>query len=46
MVEVNRRLYMDEQTGAKLAGFEDVRRRVGEAVRTIAAAGERSPNGG
>lgn len=45
MVEVNCRLYMDERTGAKLAGFEEVRERVGGVVRAIAAAGTMSPDG-
>jgi N-formylglutamate amidohydrolase len=37
MVEVNRALYMDEGTGAKLAGFEGVRERVSRALRQVAA---------
>jgi N-formylglutamate amidohydrolase len=37
MVEVNRGLYMDEQTGAKLAGFEAVVKRIAGAVMAMAA---------
>jgi len=37
MVEVNRGLYVDEQSGAKLPGFDGVRERVEGAVRGIAA---------
>jgi N-formylglutamate amidohydrolase len=37
MVEVNRGLYMDEQSGAKLPSFDRVRARVVDAVRALAA---------
>lgn len=37
MVEVRRDLYMDEATGEKLPGFEDVAARLREAVREVAA---------
>ena len=36
MVEVNRGLYMDERSGAKLPGFDKVRERIAGAVRGIA----------
>lgn len=38
MTEVNRGLYMDEQTGAKLPEFERVRKRVLAALTAIADA--------
>ena len=37
MVEVRRDVYMDEATGEKLPGFEDVAARLREAVREVAA---------
>jgi N-formylglutamate amidohydrolase len=37
MVEVNRGLYMDEKSGARLPPFDDVRERISGAVRAIAA---------
>jgi len=43
MVEVNRRLYMDEQSGAKLSGFDQVRERIRGAVKTIAGFEPSSP---
>jgi N-formylglutamate deformylase len=36
MVEVNRGLYMDEQTGARLPTFDDVRRRLSIVLRAMA----------
>ena len=38
MVEVNRRLYMDERSGVRLACFDGVRERLGQAVKTLVAA--------
>ncbi len=35
MVEVNRRLYMDESTGVRLAGFDRLRYRVCHAVHRV-----------
>lgn len=37
MVEVNRRLYMDEQTGERTAGLEMVRRHVATTCRRLVA---------
>ena len=38
MIEINRRLYMDEATGAKLPGFDDFRALVHEALRDLMTA--------
>ena len=35
MIEINRRLYMDEATGAKSPGFDDFRGLVNEALRDL-----------
>ena len=35
MIEINRRLYMDEATGAKSGGFDDLRALVNEALRDL-----------
>jgi hypothetical protein len=37
MVEVRRDLFMDEETGKKRPDFDDVARRVQEAVRELTA---------
>jgi N-formylglutamate amidohydrolase len=37
MIEVRHGLYMDEESGARLPGFDDVRKRISTALRTIAA---------
>ena len=37
MVEVNRGLYMDEQSGARLPSFDKVRERIEGAVKVVAA---------
>ena len=42
MVEVRRDQYMDEETGEKLPGFDDVAASVREAVRSLAGAGDAS----
>ena len=39
MVEVRRDQYMDEETGEKLPGFDDVAASIQEAVRSLAASG-------
>ncbi|MBN2352555.1 MAG: N-formylglutamate amidohydrolase [Spirochaetales bacterium] len=36
MIELNRRLYMDEWTGDKAAGFDDLKRKVTEAIGLLA----------
>jgi N-formylglutamate amidohydrolase len=36
MIEVNRRLYMDEKTGHKLPKFEDVRNAVADMLIGVA----------
>jgi N-formylglutamate deformylase len=41
MVEVRRGLYMDEKSGARLAGFDEVRERIAGALRIVAGAGSR-----
>jgi len=38
MIEVRRGLYMDERSGARGPAFDEVRERIGEALRTIASA--------
>ena len=38
MIEVNRRLYMDESTGEKTAGFEAVRNDIRDTIAEILAA--------
>jgi hypothetical protein len=38
MVEVNRRLYMDEKTGERLPGFGGVRDGLASSIRRVAAA--------
>jgi N-formylglutamate amidohydrolase len=38
MIEVRRGLYMDEETGEKLLGFDEVQKRVSRAVRAITTA--------
>jgi len=38
MIEVNRRLYMDESTGEKTAGFETVRKDIGDTITEILTA--------
>ena len=46
MVEVNRGLYLDERSGAKLPSFDVMRERVGAAVRRISGlAGARPERG-
>ena len=35
MIEVNRKLYMDEETGEKTAGFETVRRDITDAISEL-----------
>jgi N-formylglutamate amidohydrolase len=35
MIEVRRGLYMDERSGARLPGFEEIRERISTALRTI-----------
>jgi N-formylglutamate amidohydrolase len=37
MIEINRRLYMDEQTGARLGSFGAIRRRIHDAVEAFLA---------
>jgi N-formylglutamate amidohydrolase len=37
MIEVRRGLYMDERSGARLPGFEEIRERISTALRTITA---------
>jgi N-formylglutamate deformylase len=39
MIEVNRRLYMDEKTGAKLPGFKSVKDRIQAMLKELAAFG-------
>jgi N-formylglutamate amidohydrolase len=46
MVEVNRGLYMDERSGAKRPGFDEVRERIAGSVRTIAGLASSRPEGG
>jgi hypothetical protein len=41
MIEVNRRIYMDESSGLKDRGFERVRVLVGQLIVTAAAAAAR-----
>jgi N-formylglutamate amidohydrolase len=43
MVELNRRLYMDETTGAQLPGFDDALRRNQAAIAQIIAAFREPP---
>jgi N-formylglutamate amidohydrolase len=38
MIEINRRLYMDERSGLKIRNFEKVRAAVGRLIVTIAEA--------
>ena len=40
MIEVNRRLYMDESTGEKTAGFETLRKDIRDTMAEILAASE------
>ena len=42
MIEVNRRLYVDEQSGLKCPAFEQVREVVGQPIVTAAEAAARS----
>jgi N-formylglutamate amidohydrolase len=46
MVEVRRDLYMDEQSGARLPRFDEVRKRISAAVSAIAAVGVSRRDGG
>jgi N-formylglutamate deformylase len=39
MIEVRRGLYMDERSGARLPGFEEIRERISSALRALAAVG-------
>jgi hypothetical protein len=41
MIEVNRRLYMDERTGLKSRAFKQVRDVVGQLITTAAEAADR-----
>jgi N-formylglutamate deformylase len=43
MIEVRRGLYMDEGSGARLPGFEDVRERISGTLRNLAALGTGGP---
>jgi N-formylglutamate amidohydrolase len=45
MIEVRRGLYMDEGSGARLRGFEEVRERISTALRTISAVRTCRPGG-
>ena len=42
MIEVKRGLYMDEQSGARLPQFDDVRERIAGAVRIVTGLGLRA----
>ena len=37
MIEVRRGLYMDERSGARGPAFDEVRERIGDALRAIGA---------
>ncbi len=39
MIEVRRGLYMDERSGARLPGFEEIRERISGALKSLATAG-------
>ena len=39
MIEVNRRLYIDEKTGAKLPGFKSAKERIQAILKEIVAFG-------
>ncbi len=39
MIEVNRKLYMDEETGTKSSGFESVKDRIQDVLKELAAFG-------
>ena len=45
MVEVNRRLYMDETTGARLHDFDRLRARVLDALRVAISVDDRGSSG-
>jgi N-formylglutamate deformylase len=45
MIEVRRGLYMNEGTGEKLPGFDEVRERISTALRTISALRTSRPGG-
>ena len=45
MIEVRRGLYMDERSGARLPGFDDVRERISSALRAITAVRTSRPGG-
>jgi N-formylglutamate amidohydrolase len=45
MIEVRRGLYMDEGSGARLPGFDEIRERISTALRTITAVRTSRPGG-
>jgi N-formylglutamate amidohydrolase len=42
MIEINRRLYMDEQTGERLPNFGEIRQTVSEMLTVLARSSQRS----
>src|SRR6516165_8591573 len=45
MIEVNRRLYMDEQSGRKTREFDEVHAAVGRLIENVAETGRTTPGG-
>jgi N-formylglutamate amidohydrolase len=45
MIEVNRRLYMDEQSGRKTREFDEVHATVGRLIEDVAETGRTTPGG-
>ena len=45
MIEVNRRLYMDEQSGRRTREFDEVHATVGRLIESVAETGRTTPGG-
>jgi hypothetical protein len=45
MIEVNRQLYMDEQSGRKTRGFDEVHAAVGRLIESVVETSRINPGG-